>query len=296
MVAVGAFGLFTFFFGTFQCWPISKFWVPEEDGFCFSGTQIALLNYAHSTVSTVADWSCGILPFLMVRKSNMPKGVKATVIVILGIGSMYVMTLLTLPMLYLASANGFVTLAEASRALCDTSISAASKGMTFFVRTRPATSQCSAQLLNLLTQPELVSTTDLAIWSSVEVGLGIIAGSIATFRPLLRIALRKTRLGSSSAGGVSDYPTGWSRSLAGSHPPTSAAAQFQTRNLARSESRKDLILETFKVVRGPKSENYSTPYRGLGALYLHELGDVKESPSASDSIVSDPDLDPTRRG
>jgi len=36
-------------------------------------------------------------------------------------------------------------------------------------------------------------TTDFAIWSTVEVGLGITAGSIATLRPLLKQAFEMTR-------------------------------------------------------------------------------------------------------
>jgi hypothetical protein len=97
IIVVCAFGFFTFFSGAFQCWPISELWLLEEDGFCFSGMQIALLSYTHSTTSAVADWFCGTLPFFMVRKSNMPRGMKTTVVAILGIGSMYVMTILTLP-------------------------------------------------------------------------------------------------------------------------------------------------------------------------------------------------------
>jgi hypothetical protein len=39
----------------------------------------------------------------------------------------------------------------------------------------------------------LYRTTDFAIWSTVEVGLGITAGSMATLRPLLKQALEVTR-------------------------------------------------------------------------------------------------------
>lgn len=39
----------------------------------------------------------------------------------------------------------------------------------------------------------LYRTTDFAIWSTVEVGLGIAAGSIATLRPLMKQALEITR-------------------------------------------------------------------------------------------------------
>jgi hypothetical protein len=39
----------------------------------------------------------------------------------------------------------------------------------------------------------LYRTTDFAIWSTVEVGLGITAGSMATLRPLMKQALEITR-------------------------------------------------------------------------------------------------------
>jgi hypothetical protein len=88
MVLVGVFGVFYLFFGIFQCWPISKFWIPTESGFCFSGTQIAISSYAHSTLSAGADWFCGILPIFMVQHISMSRRMKSIVIGILAIGSM----------------------------------------------------------------------------------------------------------------------------------------------------------------------------------------------------------------
>jgi hypothetical protein len=88
MGVVGVFGVFYLFFGIFQCWPIPKFWIPTEDGFCFSGTQIAISSYAHSTISAAADWFCGILPIFMVRHISLSRRMKVVVIGILAIGSM----------------------------------------------------------------------------------------------------------------------------------------------------------------------------------------------------------------
>ncbi|KAF2727389.1 hypothetical protein EJ04DRAFT_505762 [Polyplosphaeria fusca] len=59
----------------------------------------------------------------------------------------------------------------------------------------------------------LYSTTDIAIWSTVEQGLAIIAGSLATLRPLFQIACRK--LGLSTV--PSRMPGGGGASPAASH-------------------------------------------------------------------------------
>jgi hypothetical protein len=40
---------------------------------------------------------------------------------------------------------------------------------------------------------ELGATTDIALWSNIEVGLGIFAGSLAALRPLLRAIHQKGR-------------------------------------------------------------------------------------------------------
>ncbi|KAH7368136.1 hypothetical protein B0T11DRAFT_337359 [Plectosphaerella cucumerina] len=56
------------------------------------------------------------------------------------------------------------------------------------------------------TDPDFLwATLDIAIWSNVEMGLAIAAGSLATLRPLLRIALN--RLGLSSTGQYRKYNT-----------------------------------------------------------------------------------------
>jgi hypothetical protein len=60
----------------------------------------------------------------------------------------------------------------------------------------------------LVTNPlDTVSTTDLAIWSTIEVGLGVIAGSMATFRPLLRVILGKAKLATGYNNGCSSRGT-----------------------------------------------------------------------------------------
>ncbi|PMD23437.1 hypothetical protein NA56DRAFT_701730 [Hyaloscypha hepaticicola] len=54
----------------------------------------------------------------------------------------------------------------------------------------------------------LYATTDVAIWSTCETGIGIVASSIATLRPLFRTFFSRSRLlgGSTSQGGTNPWP------------------------------------------------------------------------------------------
>ncbi|KAF7441427.1 Integral membrane protein [Pyrenophora tritici-repentis] len=78
----------------------------------------------------------------------------------------------------------------------------------------------------------LYRTTDFAIWSTVEVGLGITAGSIATLRPLLKQAFEITRSASAMP---------WSKpSLSSGHmesEKSSATSSTQFRNQPPSQHR-----------------------------------------------------------
>ncbi|KAI1807921.1 hypothetical protein F4811DRAFT_549353 [Daldinia bambusicola] len=77
-----------------------------------------------------------------------------------------------------------------------------------------------------LTQPGdfIHDFTDLSIWSTTENGLGIIASSVATLRPLVRVVLGSTRVGTVSRG-----PRSWRRSGA------AGAAQNISRQYYRME-------------------------------------------------------------
>lgn len=58
----------------------------------------------------------------------------------------------------------------------------------------------------------LYATSDVAIWSTAETGLGMVASNLATLRPLLRTFLERSRLFGSSSGGQSK---GWTPSSSG---------------------------------------------------------------------------------
>ena len=63
------------------------------------------------------------------------------------------------------------------------------------------------------------ATVDIAIWSNVEMGLAIAAGSLATLRPLVRMVLRRVGL-SSSGGDYNPYAGNTTNSGLRSRPKT----------------------------------------------------------------------------
>ena len=127
-----------------QCEPTGFFWSATRDpaqGHCAEPSVILGFTYAHAAVSSIGDWTFGILPAFLVSGLNMNFRSKASVFLVLA----------------LANVGSIATL----------------------IRIR-AIHQISTS------QDFLFATVDLAIWSSVEVGIAIVAASIATYRPLFR--------------------------------------------------------------------------------------------------------------
>lgn len=83
-------------------------------------------------------------------------------------------------------------------------------------------------------------TTDIAIWSTVEVGVGIVAGCAATLRPLLKLVLTKVGLSASSGQG-SNMP--WSQS----NPHQRSRYQH---NIGLDDMRRDAVTTTTIVAEG----------------------------------------------
>lgn len=105
----------------------------------------------------------------------------------------------------------------------------------------------------------LYATTDVAIWSTVEPGIGITASSVATLRPLIRHWLG--RLGFTNASGSQTY-----------YPSISERRRKDRRGYRRSLSPSDLVLTqrggtTSTEIHGPKSTSVqSTNYEGMITL------------------------------
>jgi hypothetical protein len=127
-----------------QCEPTGFFWSATRDplqGHCIDSRIVLGFTYSHAAVSSLGDWTFGILPASIVSGLNMNLRTKVSVFLVLC----------------LANIGSIATL----------------------VRIK-AIHQISTS------QDFLFATVDLAIWSSVEVGIAIIAASIATYRPLFR--------------------------------------------------------------------------------------------------------------
>ncbi|CAN9329827.1 unnamed protein product [Alternaria alternata] len=73
----------------------------------------------------------------------------------------------------------------------------------------------------------LWSTTDIAIWSSVEQGLAITAGSLATLRPLFFIAMHKLGLSTRPSGAYRPSAYGMSAPLPANAAPGSKADKLR---------------------------------------------------------------------
>ena len=143
-----------FFFIVFQCSPIYHYWTriiyleQLTDGSCVSAGASRGISYAHSTLSSIADWTYAILPIFMVWNLNLEKRTKFLVSFILGFGAIgCVAVVVRIVYIYQLKMNADF----------------------------------------------LWDTTDLAIWSALEPGIGITAGSIATLRPLFRVINNKIR-------------------------------------------------------------------------------------------------------
>jgi hypothetical protein len=131
-----------------QCQPTAFFWSPTRDplqGHCMSPKIILGFTYSHAVVSSIGDWTFGILPAFLVSGLNMNLRTKVSVFLLLS----------------LANVGSIATLIRVK------AIHQISTSSDF-----------------------LFATVDLVIWSSVEVGIAIIAASIATYRPLFKTFFR----------------------------------------------------------------------------------------------------------
>jgi hypothetical protein len=127
-----------------QCTPVSFFWSAtrnSEQGHCESSHIVLGFTYAQAVVSSIGDWTFGILPAFIVKDLDVNARAKWSVFLILclaNIGS--VATLIRIKVIHQISAS----------------------------------------------DDFVYATVDLAMWSSVEVGMAILAVSMATYRVLFR--------------------------------------------------------------------------------------------------------------
>ncbi|KAI0020501.1 hypothetical protein F4780DRAFT_361986 [Xylariomycetidae sp. FL0641] len=69
------------------CRPISANWNVTSPGHCADPSVITGINYMVSASSILTDWSCALLPVLMLWKAQMRTEVKVSVGIVLGLGA-----------------------------------------------------------------------------------------------------------------------------------------------------------------------------------------------------------------
>lgn len=85
------FGVAYLFFAVFQCG-----WYTNVDvlilrmvaGKCAPKSVGLGMNYTYATLGTISDWTCGLIPILILRGSNMPRKTKIIVCGLLAFAAM----------------------------------------------------------------------------------------------------------------------------------------------------------------------------------------------------------------
>ena len=158
-----------FFVCLFQCKPMSLFWDQDQPGHCVPPIFIEISLYTYSGLSSISDFTLGTLPIFIVWNLNMNTRTKISVALILSLGALYILTLPSMP-----------------------SVANSRSGSVATIVRIPYIYQLA------LTDDFLYANTDVAIWSTVEPGLGITAGAMACLRPLFQKFLSGSRFFASS--------------------------------------------------------------------------------------------------
>ncbi|EKG13682.1 hypothetical protein MPH_09148 [Macrophomina phaseolina MS6] len=141
-----------------QCQPVAATW-DKREGTCADPKFITNVSYFISVTSIVTDWTCAILPVFILWNVKLRFRIKASVAAILALEKQTIHWDLA-----------------ADRQTFSRSNSASSATI---IRLR--------YLLNYNNPNDyLYGLANIALWSIIESGTGIIAGSLPTLRPLLR--------------------------------------------------------------------------------------------------------------
>ncbi|KAK7985623.1 Integral membrane protein [Apiospora saccharicola] len=161
-----------------RCRPIDTFWnvSPQTPGQCWDYRLMGVLIHIASALNCFADWVFGVIPFFIVRSLNITRPTKALVAWVLCFAAMWVKT----PLTHLVAGH------------TDTvrySGSIATIVRTFFLPRMLSVHD----FLSYTYRTYQDDTVDLCIWSTVEVGVGVLAWSAATCRPIHRYFLARIK-------------------------------------------------------------------------------------------------------
>ncbi|EME85190.1 uncharacterized protein MYCFIDRAFT_119694, partial [Pseudocercospora fijiensis CIRAD86] len=158
MILAAVFGFAFLFVVIFQCWPISDWWsLDPTQKHCIKPDIVIGLTYGVSGLNVIADWTLGILPAFIVKDLQMSVRQKRLVAIILSFAAV---------------------------------------GSTATIVRLPYVGSL-AQSFDGSEGDFLYTTVGVAIWTTVEIGVGITAGCMATLRPLIRMAFERLGLSSS---------------------------------------------------------------------------------------------------
>jgi hypothetical protein len=79
-----------FFVFIFQCSPISFYWQRaggDTDGQCISSLVVLIGAYTYSAICIICDWTMALLPWFLVRRTQMDLRTKMMVVFVLAMGS-----------------------------------------------------------------------------------------------------------------------------------------------------------------------------------------------------------------
>lgn len=174
-----------------QCLPSKYFWerFTGGEGTCINPEITVNATYAYSAVSCATDWVLGLLPISLVWHLQMTPRTKLMVAAILALGAMYV---LPYPSSSPQPPSPFPILLHLSPLVF---VSPTSTQLLTPPSASTATIVRMPYVKDLGNQADfLFATTDVAIWSTAETGIGIAASAIATLRPLARSFLARSKL------------------------------------------------------------------------------------------------------
>jgi hypothetical protein len=164
---VAVYNLFFVFLAIFACRPVEYQWtgynypVPAK-GECNNSGWATYPSYVAGFLNVAADWILPLLPARLVWKATMERRKKISVCAVLALGSMYVLD------------SPFF-----QPELQVTGPPAPSASIASIVRLPYA--------INVLDNPEyLYNSEPMCAWSTVEIGIGLTASSLATLTPLFR--------------------------------------------------------------------------------------------------------------
>ncbi|KNG85657.1 hypothetical protein ANOM_005580 [Aspergillus nomiae NRRL 13137] len=150
-------GLLNLAVGIFQCLPLSYYWDRlTAPGKCHDDLEM-LVVYINSSAAIVCDLVIGILPTILLRDlKKVSRGTRVGIVVLLGLGWLLVDIL--------GASTGSSLISNHSSAI-------------------------TAVIVRLPCE-KLDDSTGVAVWSDVETGLGITAGSLAVMRPAFSFLTR----------------------------------------------------------------------------------------------------------